>query len=315
MDPSENSKARLFARLHRADPLILDGGLATQLESQGHQLHAKLWSAELILSNPEAIIQAHLAYLESGARIITTASYQATIEGFQMLGLNLAEARKAILKTVELGLIARKQFILQNPEIEIFIAASVGPYGAYLADGSEYTGNYGLSESSLVDFHRERLELLSNSEADLIACETIPDFVEAKALDRLLYEMKKPAWVSFSCRDHSFINDGTALGDAAALFNPNPNVFAVGINCSSPQYTVSLIDVLKSACPDKKIVIYPNSGEMYCPDSRNWDSGTATDNFVASARSWHRQGANIVGGCCRIGPREISDLARQFRNI
>ena len=227
-------------------PLLLDGGLSNELERQGCNLNQRLWSAKMLETHPEAIINAHAAYLDAGAQCIITSSYQATIPGFLAMGYDRAEAEAYILKTVELAeeAIQRSSPYGQN-DITLFIAASIGPYGAYLADGSEYTGNYGISDEELEDFHLSRIRILDQSNADFFACETIPSFQEAKVLAEILNETAKSAWISFSCRDENHLNDGTDIKECAAIFTTHPKVFAIGVNCTAPQYISGLIRTLK----------------------------------------------------------------------
>ena len=293
-------------------PIVLDGGLSSWLGDKGYDLDSDLWSARLILESPEAIVQAHMDFLEAGARIITTVSYQASLPGLCSYGLDSDQARRTILDSVSLAVDARDRFLAENPGEEVFIAASVGPYGAYLADGSEYRGNYGVSEEILVEFHRERLELLDTSEADFLACETIPDYLEARVLNELLMGLTKPAWVCLSCADATTIWDGTAVTATAELYNQNPVVRGIGINCTSPRYIGALIEKLKLACPDKSIVVYPNSGEVYDASTHTWSEGDCTGDFSPAVREWRSRGADIIGGCCRVSPEQVNRIMQEL---
>lgn len=296
-------------------PLLLDGGLSNELERQGYNLNHKLWSAKLLETNPEAIIQAHLAYLKSGAQCITTSSYQASIPGFMAFGYDRVAAETFIMKSVQLAEAAIKRFITSGvKDIKPLIAASIGPYGAYLADGSEYHGNYGVSEEKLREFHLNRIRLLDRSNADFFACETIPSFQEAMVLAEILKEVKKPAWVSFSCKDEHHLNDGTHIGECAAFFASHPKVFAIGVNCTAPKYISGLIKSIKVRSGTKKIVVYPNSGEVYHAKSKTWLGFSDPNLFVAIAKEWLELGADIIGGCCRIGPEHIKSISKFFRH-
>ena len=291
-------------------PLLLDGGLSNQLESQGCNLNQKLWSAKLLESNPEAIVLAHLAYLESGARCIITSSYQATLPGFISIGYDAQSAADLILKSVELAEEARSRFLSVHPAaFKPLIAASIVPYGAYLADGSEYRGNYGISEKELTDFHEPRIRLLNISTADIIACETIPDFNEAAVLSELLKNSDKPAWVSFSCKDGEHINDGTPVAECAALFKNHPKIFAIGVNCTSPEFVSSLIQSIKKESGNKKIVVYPNSGAVYDAETKTWSGFSAQSFSERLVKEWLALGADIIGGCCGVGPQQINQMA------
>ena len=309
----------LTARILSGRLLILDGGLSTALEKKGYLLHSKLWTAELLLSDPAAIEQVHLDWLRAGAQIITTASYQATIAGFENRGLSTEEARNALITSTKLALKARRRFLSQNPLANRpLIAASIGPYGAYLADGSEYTGDYHVTAKELEAFHGERIELLSQSGADLLACETVPNRMEAGVLCALLKKTSTPAWVSFCCRNHEQISDGTPLADVAALFAKHPNVVAVGVNCTAPAYISDLIGVLRQNVPSKAVVVYPNSGECYDVTSHAWTAPNTDHDeigdWVSLAEGWRHLGASIIGGCCRTTPEDIHRLARLLRS-
>ena len=294
-------------------PLLLDGGLSNQLESQGCDLDQKLWSAHLLQSNPEAIVLAHLAYLEAGAQCIITSSYQATLPGFMSLGYDKPAASTLILRSVELATEARNRYLLLNPDqVKPLIAASIGPYGAYLADGSEYRGDYKISDQELWDFHEPRIDLLDDSTADMLACETIPGFQEASVLSAILKNKNKPAWLSFSCKDGNHINDGTPIAQCAALVADHPNIFAIGVNCTAPQYISQLIQSIKTRSGDKKIVVYPNSGAVYHAESKTW-SGLADPFACASmVKEWMDLGADIIGGCCGIGPQQIKAMSKKM---
>jgi homocysteine S-methyltransferase len=281
--------------LKRNAPLIIDGGLATQLESQGCNINNPLWSASVIEGNPQAIVDAHRAYLEAGAEIIITASYQATHP-------------ELLRRSVELAIQARDEYQRTNGR-RALVAASVGPYGAVLSDGSEYRGHYAINADELYEFHRRRLDWLDASGADLLACETIPSRVEAVVLVELLNRVHLPSWISFSCRDGEQINDGTPIEEVADLFRYHPQVLAVGINCTRPQFAVSLIERIRSVLPGKAIVVYPNSGETFDAGNKTWSGTVSANDWATAAQTWIEAGASLVGGCCRTGPEHIRAIA------
>jgi len=306
-------KRQSFAELlQREKPVLIDGGLATQCEAMGWNIDGDLWSAVLLQSNPRALVDAHRAYLDAGAEIIATASYQASRKGFMESGSSAADADGLIASSVKLAVQARDEFLHDNPETDRFplIAASIGPYGAVLHDGSEYTGQYDIAGEALREFHRGRLELLDNAGADLLACETIPSHEEAVILAELLSKVTNPAWVSFSCRDEQHLCDGTLIADAAHLFKGHSRVLAIGVNCTAPHLMLPIIATLKSSVPGKAIVVYPNSGETYHSEDNSW-SGTVTElQCQQAAQQWIDAGAHLIGGCCRIGPAQIAAMAR-----
>jgi len=292
-------------------PLLLDGGLSNELERQGCNLNQKLWSAKLLESNPEAIILAHLMYLESGAQCIITSSYQATLPGFMAIGYDQSSASGLILKSVQLAEEARNRFMSLNSQAtKPLIAASIGPYGAYLADGSEYRGDYVIADQELTDFHEPRIHLLDNSTADILACETIPSFREAKVLSGILENIKKPVWVSFSCKDGNHISDGTPIEKCAAFFANHPTVFAIGVNCTSPEFISELIRSLKTKSGSKKIVVYPNSGAVYHAESKTWSGLSDSSSCEMMVKEWMDLGADMIGGCCGIGPQQIKAMRK-----
>jgi len=296
--------------------LLLDGGLATELEKQGHDLNDPLWSARLLLEKPEAIARVHGDYLRAGADCLITASYQASLTGFQQRGLSREQAVALLRRSVELAVGVRDVFwadeLNRVGRSRPQIAASVGPYGAYLANGAEYTGNYGLDEADLITFHRERWHVLAESGADLLACETIPSAVEAQALAQLSRETPTtPVWVSFSCWDGAHINDGTLLTEAVRPLLDLPQVVALGINCTAPSHIPSLITHLKMVT-NKPIVVYPNSGETYDAGQNCWSGISSAGEFAAASQTWYDAGARLIGGCCRTGPEHIRQIRQRL---
>lgn len=294
--------------------LILDGGLATELEARGFDLDDSLWSARLLAEVPEAIKAVHRDYLAAGADCIIAASYQATILGFCGKGYSEEEAKSLIRGAIRIAREARDDY-WSSPQNRKnrrrpLVAASVGPYGAFLADGSEYRGDYGLDEDDLYTFHQARWRLLVGCGPDLMACETIPSAVETQALARLLIETPEmPAWVSFSCRDDRRINDGTPLAEVVPMLNDIPTVVAIGINCTPPRFISRLVGEVRRIT-DKPIVVYPNSGEVYDVKERRWKGLSIPDDFAEQSRAWREAGAQLIGGCCRTGPRHISQIRR-----
>jgi homocysteine S-methyltransferase len=293
--------------------LILDGAMATELERHGCDLQDSLWSAKILMENPELIKQVHLDYFAAGADCAITASYQATVEGYVRFGLSEAEAMQLIQSSVRLAVQARDEF-WANPmnrtnRPQPVIAASIGPYGAFLADGSEYRGDYQLTEEELMDFHRPRMKALIDSGADILACETIPCLAEARAIVRLLKEFPETyAWISFSAKDEVHISDGYPISACAEWLDKHEQVAAVGINCTPPEYIPSLIKEI-FRYTDKPIVVYPNSGEQYDPASKTWHGASSKETYGSSARHWYECGARLIGGCCRTKPEDIKAIA------
>ena len=294
----------------RVGPVVLDGGLATQLESEGHNLDSKLWSARLLQDDPDAIVQAHLAYFTAGAQVATTASYQASLGGFAQAGISQAEAEQLIRRSVRLAEQARARLEDGNDR---WIAGSVGPYGAALADGSEYRGDYDLSVDKLRGWHRPRIALLTEAGVDILALETIPCLAEVEALLAEVDGSRQPCWLSITCA-----GDRTRAGEPAAeafsLARDVEEIIAVGINCIDPADAYELVRSA-SESTGKPVVIYPNSGERWDAVARAW-IGPATYQ-PEDVKDWISGGARLVGGCCRVGPKQIQaigDLVRDSAN-
>lgn len=300
--------------------VLLDGGLATALEDRGHDLADPLWSAKVFLEAPVAVRRVHLDYLRAGADCIATVTYQATFEGLGARGLGEAEAEASLQRAVGLATEARDAFWADGRNrlgrLRPLVAASVGPYGAYLANGAEYTGAYGVDEDALCAWHRRRWHVLARSAADLLACETIPSFPEARALVRLLAETPgRWAWISFQCRDGAHLADGTPLEEAAAYCARAPGLAAVGVNCVPPAHVSALLAQARRGT-DVPLVAYPNSGERYDPAAKAWRPGAAalqgepSRELAEGAPRWLALGAGVLGGCCRTGPRTIAGMRR-----
>jgi len=298
--------------------LVIDGALATELERRGCDLKDSLWSAKILLEQPEKIKQVHYDYFKAGADCAITASYQATLEGFAKRGLNETEALTLMKKSVLLAQEARDEFWADEANragrVKPFVAASIGPYGAYLANGEEYIGNYGLSEKELIDFHRPRMKALVEAGADMLACETIPSFIEAQAIAKLLKEFPNiSAWISFSARDEKHISEGQAFADCVQHLEDNPQITALGINCTSPKYIPSLMREARKQT-DKPLLTYPNSGETYDASKNDWDGHRIYPLFGAEAQEWYNAGARMIGGCCRTTPEDIQAITSWARN-
>lgn len=301
------------AILNRHPVLVIDGALATELERRGCNLKDELWSAKILVEQPEKIRQVHLDYFRAGADCAITASYQATVPGFAKRGLGEAEALGLIRQSVQLARSARDAFWSDESNragrSQPLVAGSVGPYGAYLANGAEYVGNYGLGEAELIEFHRPRMRELVESGVDLLACETIPSFVEAQALAALLREFPGTcAWFSFSARDGGHISDGRPFADCARLLDGHAQVVAVGINCTSPRYVPALIREGRLHT-GKPVLAYPNLGETYDAATNVWSGAPVTRSFGEEARTWYEAGARLIGGCCRTTPEDIRAIA------
>ena len=293
--------------------VILDGAMATELEARGADLRDALWSAKVLVEEPDLIRHVHYDYFVAGADVATSASYQATFAGFARRGLDRQEAAALMRLSVELAVEAREAF-WEQPENRLgrmkpLVAASVGPYGAYLANGAEYTGEYGLDLQQLMDFHGPRLDVLANCGADLLACETVPSLLEAEALVRLLRGYPHvQAWLSCSCRDGENLCHGEPLRAVVELANDCEQIVAVGVNCSAPQWIEPLLLSVRNVA-DKPLVVYPNRGEGWDAEAKCWIAESGVEEFSGLAQRWYAVGARLIGGCCRTTPTDIAAIA------
>jgi homocysteine S-methyltransferase len=301
--------------LTRKPVVILDGALATELEQRGADLKDPLWSAKILLEEPALIRQLHEDYFTAGADVAITASYQATFPGLAARGLDAEQSAALMRLSVQLATQARTNYCTHHADDPtaqrpLLVAASVGPYGAYLHDGSEYRGDYGLTVEELMAWHRPRLAVLATSGADLLACETIPSLAEGEALVRLLAEFPDTAaWLSFSCADGEHVCHGERFVDCVAMAAASPQIVAVGVNCTPPRYIESLLQQATTVT-QKPLLTYPNSGEHWDAANQCWLPGSGVADFAAAAQRWHAAGARLIGGCCRTTPADIAALAR-----
>lgn len=282
------------------DGVVLDGGLSTQLEVLGAKFSGALWTGRALLENPDIVRQAHKDFVDAGAEIISTASYQLSRAGFVAEGLSEADADRALVRSVE---IAKDAVAGTTAKV----AASIGPWGATMHDGSEYRGNYGVSQEFLENFHRERMSVLAQAKPDYWAVETIPEVTEAKALATVLAEFADiPAWVSFSCQDDSHVASGEPIADAVRAVTGVPSVMAVGVNCVPPENVAGLARAIRSAT-DLPIIAYPNRGGIWDAASGDWQ-GQSPKPLAEWLPEWAPIGVHMVGGCCGHGASDIRAL-------
>lgn len=304
------SRNPIAAALTHTDTLILDGALATELEARGCNLADTLWSAKVLMENPELIYQVHYDYFAAGANVAITASYQATPLGFAARGLDSGQASALIRQSVTLAQRARDDYrVASGSEAPLLVAGSVGPYGAYLANGAEYRGDYALPAAEMKDFHRPRVAALLEAGVDLLACETLPSFGEIQALISLLAEFPhSSAWFSFTLRDAQHLSDGTPLSKVAEVINGAPQVVAVGLNCVALESVTPALQTLQ-VLTDKPLLVYPNSGEQYDAVSKSWHSAPSGCTLHDKFPEWQQAGARLIGGCCRTTPQDIAAIA------
>ncbi|MCT3236197.1 homocysteine S-methyltransferase [Lactiplantibacillus plantarum] len=296
----------LTEQLNRG-PVVSDGAMATELEKRGVATNSALWSATAMLDHPDAIQAVHQSYLDAGAKIMTTNTYQANVPAFEQAGIAAAQARQLIQQAVTIAHTARDA----SHVTDAVIAGSIGPYGAYLADGSEYTGAYQLTPSAYQDFHRERLALIMAAGVDVLALETMPRLDEVQALVQLITTTwpQQPYLVSFSIKDPQTLCDGTSLAAAAKWVAAQPNVVAVGVNCTTLENIAPALTTLKAAVA-VPLIVYPNSGDQYDPVTKTWQATHLSHQFASFVPQWLAAGARIIGGCCRTTPKDIATVAR-----
>jgi homocysteine S-methyltransferase len=303
---------RLDEFLSRQGFLILDGGFATELEARGANLNDSLWSAKLLLEAPRMLEDVNYDYLRAGADVAVTASYQATIPGLMGHGLTAPQAEAMIRKSVAIARRARDRFwaepAAQVGRLKPLVVASIGPYGAYLHDGSEYLGHYGLTRNQLKDFHRARLAILVDCAPDLIAFESFPSQLEAEAIVELMDEFPQArCWFSFTCRNEKSISEGTLFCEAVRAVAASSQVLAVGLNCTAPRHVEALLLDAKHVT-DKPLVAYPNSGECFDSTTGAWGQTSELAVIQSAAVKWYEAGARLIGGCCRTTPETIRSI-------
>ncbi len=299
--------------------VVLDGALATELERRGADLRDPLWSGRTLIERPDLVRAVHDAYFAAGADVAITATYQATFEGLARRGIDAAGAVALLQRAVSIATDSRDAFWVDpanhRDRVRPLVAASVGPYGAFLNDGSEYRGAYSLDEAALVAWHQPRFDVLARSGADLLACETIPCASEARAVLRCLERHPgMRAWISFSARDAACISSGEPFAPIAAECGAHAQVVAVGINCTAPQHVASLVRAAR-AVTSARIVVYPNSGETWDAVAKCWVDTPCGESLVDGARAWYDAGATLIGGCCRTTPDDIRAVAEWARTV
>ena len=295
--------------INEQDIVILDGSMSRLLEEQGLEINHRLWTALGLVEQPEAIYQVHKQYFDAGANVAITASYQATVKSFEDVGYSEKQAIAYIERSVTLAKKAKQDSKGGQAK---WIAGSIGPYGAYLSDGSEYTGAYQISDYELKDFHEERIKALIASGVDVLAIETIPRLDELRVILNIIAVINFPVWVSISLKDTAHLANGDSLADFQQLVEQDQNVIAYGINCVSPQLVAPVIENL-SVAATKPLVAYPNSGAIFDAVTKTWSEEISVEQvFSTDARCWHQKGAKLISGCCCSTEHDIARLARTF---
>lgn len=293
--------------------IVLDGGLGTHLEARGNDVTGALWSAQVLSDRPGEVLAAHADFLRAGARVITTASYEVTYEGLAATGGTDDEADALLRRSVEVARQAVDAARRSEPAIPRWVAASVGPYGAGPGRGTEYDGAYGLSAAELAAWHRRRIQVLAATDADVLIAETVPSILEVEALAEDLADAALPALLSVTVAGGR-LRDGTGLSEVTRVLDGVANVGAIGVNCCRAEDAVSAARILAEHT-DRPLMAYPNSGERWNHITRAWEpreSGELTP--VGAVPALLDAGVRLVGGCCRVGPREIAAMAQEVDN-
>ncbi|WP_414043958.1 homocysteine S-methyltransferase [Macrococcus sp. EM39E] len=288
----------------KQDVTILDGGFGTTVEQFGYDVNHALWSSNLIKEHPEGVYEVHKAFVDNGAEVILTNTYQASVQSFRNIGLSDEEAKGYLEIAVALAKKAAND--------DVIVAGSLGSYGAMLGNGSEYTGDYNVTEADYIEYHKERLDILIEAGVSVFAFETIPNIEELKAVKTLLVDYPNiEAWISVTLKDSIHLSDGTALLDVIELVNDIPNVYAFGVNCTSVKVIDGAVDVLVEKS-EKPIILYPNGGRKYDAVKKAWiDQEDAS--LIEAAVKWKDKGVKIIGGCCQVGPEEIGSLVKAVK--
>ncbi|ANZ57291.1 homocysteine S-methyltransferase [Fructilactobacillus lindneri] len=290
--------------------LVLDGAMGTELEKLGVKTNDELWSANALIDNPEAIYQVHASYFKAGADIAITDTYQANVAAFAKNGIKHDEAIELIKSGVKIAKQARDDYDSNG-----LIAGCIGPYGAYLANGAEYTGNYELSFHDYQNFHQEKIKALIDAGSDLLSIDTIPNFQEVKALVKIINDLpnKLPYWISLSVKDVTKLGDGTDLKVVIKWLSQQDNIDGIGVNCTKIENITPIVNLIRDIS-NLPIVVYPNPGDIYHPKTKTWTTVPHVDTFQQEVPNWLSQGANIIGGCCRTTPEDIAQIAKILKN-
>jgi homocysteine S-methyltransferase len=310
MVPKDNFTNPIDRFLDFQQCFILDGALASEMERRGANLNDSLWSSKMLFESPELVRQVSYDYYLAGADVSVSSTYQATFEGFLKKGIQEEQAIQIFQRSIELVKEARDDFWSrsenQKNRLKPLVAASIGPYGAFLANGAEYTGDYDISVAELKNFHRKRMKVLIDCEPDLLAFETIPNLNEIIAIKELLREFPQvPAWLSLSTNGKTKLADGNPFEQAIGLVNDTSQIIAVGVNCLPPENVLPLLEIAKSKT-DKPLLAYPNSGEKWDANNHCWVPDSEKGDFEKLAEEWYRVGARLIGGCCRTSMMDIS---------
>ena len=285
---------------------LLDGSLSYPLEKKGYNLNKKLWTGDALINKPNAIKKVHKDYLDAGADFISTSTYQMSYKVLKEMGYDINDIKGIFKRSVNL---VEQAIAETNTKREIKIVGSYGPYGASLADGSEFTGKYNTSDKIIMDYHQENMNIIKDLDIDIILYETIPCLREIEILSKLVEEYEKEVWVSFTCNKDLEFRDGSSIIKACKILSSKKNISTIGMNCFSPLLAKEALKKLKENS-SKKILIYPNSGEIYNNKDKDWYGENFFD--YSMIKKWLALSPDIIGGCCRVGPDEINNMRKEI---
>jgi len=278
---------------------VIDGGLSTELERLGAKIQGELWTGRALLEDPAVVAEAHRAFALAGAEVVISSSYQLSRQGFEEIGLTAADADEALRQSIR---VAKDAVAGTNAKV----AASIGPYGAVLHDGSEYRGVYAVGQAELEKFHSERLAVLLEESPDYLAIETISNVVEAKALAQVLKNVDVPKWFSFTAGSSELLWSGEKVEDAVREIAELPNLVAVGFNCVAPELVAGLAERIKPLI-NAEIIAYPNRGGTWDSAAGVW-LGNEPRELASWLDEWTAAGVTWVGGCCSTDSRDIASV-------
>lgn len=336
--------------------ILIDGGLGTELEQRKVNINSLLWSSVALVEAADDVTKLHYDYYHSGANVGITCSYQCSEDSLKASDkekYSSKESRLQVYKeSVEVCKRAKIMRMADAKAIELLvspeIAGSIGPFGSFLNDGSEFTGGYERSEDEYQAFHEEKLDFFMNGteEVDYLQLETMPNFEEIKALLMLIKrknserketqgKSEKRFILSLSIRNEEQLADGTPLKAVVkylhdvGYLSKDPKttpLMAVGANCLKLKYSVKFVENLTNYMNELQIYgfpisIYPNSGEIYDGIKKNWIFDQSNEKYYTTnvngekvcdwkilLDAWIASGAKIIGGCCRVGVRDIVEM-------
>ncbi|CAI2635763.1 MULTISPECIES: homocysteine S-methyltransferase [Apilactobacillus] len=297
--------------INQQDHILIDSSMSTGLEERGLKLNSNLWTAAALESHEDLIVDVHKKYFDAGSSMTTTNTYQASVPGLVKAGYSENQAIALIKKAVELADRGRNESTNPNPK---WLLGGVGPYGAFLANGSEYTGDYSLTDEEYIAFHEGRIKAMVEAGIDVLILETLPNINELKAITEYTKQFDIPVIVAASLRDKSHLADGSSLIEVASFLESQEHVIAYGLNCTKPQLVTPALKVLKQSHPTHKpFIAFPNSGATYNPEIKEWNHDDLSfEEFDELIAQWFNLDLKFVGGCCCMTEEQEQHIHDKF---